>query len=75
MNYILYTIDGCSKCHMARKHLLQENIPFLEINILKNPSAAIELKKKINEVITPVLISDGRIIVGNDILLMKGEIR
>ncbi|AKS38369.1 hypothetical protein NP92_08540 [Anoxybacillus gonensis] len=75
MNYILYTIDGCSKCHMARKHLLEENIPFLEINILKNPSAAIQLKKKMKEVIAPVLVSDDRIIVGSDILLMKGEIR
>ncbi|AMV09880.1 hypothetical protein GT3570_02835 [Geobacillus thermoleovorans] len=68
MNYILYVIDGCHKCHQARTHLIKEQIPFQEINILKNHIAAKELKEKIQNIVAPVLIAGEDVLVGDKIL-------
>jgi arsenate reductase-like glutaredoxin family protein len=57
MESILYTIDGCHKCFLAREHLLKQNIGFREINLLHEPYAAKDIKEKVGQVITPVFAS------------------
>lgn len=47
---------------------IKEQIPFQEINILKNHIAAKELKEKIQNIVAPVLIAGEDVLVGDKIL-------
>ncbi|MCA0984984.1 hypothetical protein LCL89_13150 [Halobacillus yeomjeoni] len=68
----LYTIHGCSVCARSRKHLIQEEIPFEEVNILNTPMAQRNLKEHIGEVYTPVLVTNESVVKGKDILTYQG---
>jgi glutaredoxin len=71
LNYILITIDGCHTCHQARKYLEKEGIPFQEKNILEDREAANQIKEKIGEIVTPVLLFGDDIYIGKEILSLK----
>jgi glutaredoxin len=74
LNYILFAIDGCHTCYKARKYLEKEGIPFQEKNILEDQEAVNQLKEKVGEIVTPVLLAGNDILIGKDILsLNKGE--
>lgn len=73
MKPILYTIDGCIKCHRAKQHLIKNDITFLEKNLFIDNEAAIELKELLGEVNTPVFVDGPYIIKGSEILNIKGE--
>lgn len=65
---ILYTIDGCHKCQLARRHLTSLSINYEEINILKVPQSAENIKSLVGEVVAPVFVSGDTILVGESIL-------
>lgn len=71
MKLIFYTIDGCPKCFLARKHLLKNNIDFQEVNILHENHAAKVIKERIGEVIVPVLVGKHNIWRELEILNIK----
>ena len=67
MKPILYTIDGCIKCHRAKKYLTKKDIPFIEKNLLLDKEAASQLKELLGEIVAPVFVSGGSIIIGSEI--------
>ncbi|MCA1031500.1 glutaredoxin family protein [Bacillus timonensis] len=69
----LYTMDGCVRCYKAVNHLTDQHISFIEINVLENPLAAMEIKRITGEVVLPVLICESRVLKGEEILFMKNE--
>jgi glutaredoxin len=71
LNYILYTIDGCYKCHQARKFLEKEGIAYQEKNILEDCEAARQIKEITGEIITPVLVAGDDVLIGEEILSLK----
>lgn len=71
MKYILYTIDGCYRCHQARKYLEKESIAYQEKNILEDREAAGQIKEITGEVITPVLVAGDEVLIGKEILSWK----
>ena len=67
MKPTLYTIDGCIKCHRAKKYLKKKEVPFIEKNLILDTEAALELKELLGEIVTPVFVSGTNIMVGSEI--------
>ncbi|KGP71763.1 glutaredoxin family protein [Pontibacillus yanchengensis] len=70
---ILYMMDGCTRCHKAKKYLEAKGTPFTEINILEEPHTASTLMELIGEVYTPVFVTDKKILKGDEILEYEKE--
>lgn len=66
----LYTMDGCSICARSKQYLVNHEIPFEEVNILRTPKAQKSLKNHIGEVYTPVFVTDRMVYKGLDILTL-----
>ncbi len=70
MEVKIYTLPDCPHCHHAKDFFNQNNIKFKEIDIStdeKGRSEAIEKAKSVgDEVGTPVIDIDGKIVVGFD---------
>ena len=60
MNPVLYTIDGCFNCYKVKHHLIKNNISFTEKNLFTDKNAALEIKKLLGEIITPVFVDGDR---------------
>lgn len=45
-NIVIYTSNGCSYCHDAKKFLNENNLPYIEHNISEDREAKKELIKK-----------------------------
>jgi glutaredoxin len=71
VEYILYSLEGCSKCHQAKLHLEKEGVPFKEKRMLEDQNVAKQIKKLLGEIVTPVLVTDEDILVGNEIFTFK----
>ncbi|MFZ3591829.1 glutaredoxin family protein [Bacillus sp. DJP31] len=72
MNFILFTIDGCTKCFKAKKLLENNGVDYIEKNVLHDLDARTELIELVNEVIVPILINKGNneILKWNQLQLM-----
>lgn len=57
LNYILFTINGCINCVKTKKLLEQQEVAFLEKNIIEDLEARNELKEWTEEIMTPVLVN------------------
>ncbi|MFZ3589887.1 glutaredoxin domain-containing protein [Bacillus sp. DJP31] len=57
MDYTLYTIDGCLRCFSVKKILENNEILYIEKNVLHDVEARSELIRLVDEVIAPVLIN------------------
>lgn len=62
---ILYTGTACPGSQHAREYLRAKGIPYVERNVDQDPAAAGELARR-GAVATPVLIVNGRTLVGFD---------
>ena len=52
-------------CDEAKEYLSQKGIPFVEKNIMQDPTALDDLKK-LGYMTTPVIVVNGSVIVGFD---------
>ncbi|MBE3591556.1 MAG: glutaredoxin [Thermoanaerobacter sp.] len=62
----VYTTPSCPWCNATKAYLRQHNIPFREVDVSKNPSAAAELVRRSGQRGVPQTDIDGTIVVGFD---------
>lgn len=63
---IVYTSPSCPWCSATKSYLRQNNIPFREVDVTKNPGAAEELVRRSGQRGVPQTDIDGTIVVGFD---------
>ncbi|MEG6565718.1 glutaredoxin domain-containing protein [Thermoanaerobacterium saccharolyticum] len=63
---IVYTSPSCPWCNATKSYLRQNNIPFREVDVTKNPGAAEELVRRSGQRGVPQTDIDGTIVVGFD---------
>jgi len=61
---IIYTSPFCHKCDQLEAFLNEKNIPFVEVDVLNNKEAAIDLLKKSGRLSLPQMKINDKIIVG-----------
>ncbi len=62
----VYTLPTCPHCHQAKEFLLHKNIPFTDFNVAEDTKARDEMIQLTNQRSVPVIIIDGKIIIGFD---------
>lgn len=63
---VLFSTPSCSWCRRAKKYLRERRVPFKEVNVEKDASAARDLVKKTGQMGVPVVKIGGAWIVGFD---------
>jgi glutaredoxin 3 len=63
---ILFSTTTCSWCRRAKKYLKENKIPFKEINVERDPSAARDVARKTGQTGVPVIKIGSKWIVGFD---------
>ena len=71
MNVKVYSTNFCPYCKMAKDFLKERKIPFEEINVQENNSAAKEMIEKSGQAGVPVIEIDGKMIIGFDVDKIK----
>jgi len=66
MAVLIYTTPTCQYCSKAKSYLRERGIPFRELDVSKNPSAAREMVRKSGQMGVPVLDINGKVIIGFD---------
>jgi glutaredoxin-like YruB-family protein len=66
MNVIVYTSPTCPYCTMVKEFLSQKGVSFDERDISRDPSYAQELMNSTGQMVVPVTIINGQIVVGFD---------
>lgn len=64
MSVVLYTSPTCGYCHQARAYLSQRRIQYVEKDVSIDRSAADEMIRLTGQMGVPVIVVDGRPIVG-----------
>ena len=59
MEITVYTAFWCPDCRVAKRFLQQHNIPYKEVDIEKDPSAAEEVIKRTGKRAIPQFVIDG----------------
>lgn len=62
----VYSTPTCSWCNTLKTHLKQNNIPYTEVDVLKNQQAAEEMVRRSGQQGVPQTEINGEIIVGFD---------
>lgn len=75
MTVKVYSTPACPYCHMAKQFLTENKVPFEDIDVAQNRTAAIEMIKKSGQMGVPVLDINGTIIVGFDIEAIKKALK
>jgi len=75
MTVKVYSTPSCPYCHMAKQFLTENKVPFEDIDVAQNRTAAIEMIKKSGQMGVPVLDINGTIIVGFDIEAIKNALK
>jgi glutaredoxin-like YruB-family protein len=63
---VVYTTDVCPWCVRVKSYLRQNDVPFREINVQRDPDAARRMVERSGQQGVPQLDIDGRVIVGFD---------
>ncbi|HEX2944396.1 MAG TPA: glutaredoxin domain-containing protein [Clostridia bacterium] len=66
MNVKVYSTPTCPWCTVTKNYLKSRNVPFEDIDVTRDRTAAIEMVQKSGQRGVPVIDIDGRIIVGFD---------
>ena len=61
---VLYSIQGSKMCELARNYLTSQNQDFSIKFVDKDPKAMEEMKKVSDQIHTPVMVIDDRVILG-----------
>jgi glutaredoxin 3 len=71
---ILFSTTTCSWCRRAKKYLKENKIPFKEINVERDPSAARDVARKTGQTGVPVIKIGSKWIVGFDKTTIEREL-
>jgi glutaredoxin 3 len=71
---ILFSTTTCSWCRRAKKYLKENRIPFKEINVERDPSAARDVARKTGQTGVPVIKIGSKWIVGFDKTTIEREL-
>ena len=63
---LVFTTPTCSWCTRAKAYLREQRVPFREIDVSRDASAARDLVRRTGQMGVPVVEIDGRPIVGFD---------
>ncbi|MCL4312957.1 MAG: glutaredoxin family protein [Actinobacteria bacterium] len=63
---LVFTTPSCPWCRKAKAYLREQHVPFREIDVSRDPSAARDLVRRSGQMGVPVIEIDGRPIVGFD---------
>jgi glutaredoxin 3 len=66
MTVKVYSTPTCGWCAAVKKYLAFKNVAYEDIDVSKNPDAAMEMVRKSGQRGVPVLDIDGNIFVGFD---------
>jgi len=61
---VIFTTSSCPWCRKAKEYLKAHKIPFKEVNVQRNPSAARDLVRMTGQTGVPVLLINNRPVVG-----------
>ena len=59
MTVVVYTAAWCRDCRAAKQFLDSHGIPYTEINVDSNPTAAAEVLRQVGKRAIPQLVIDG----------------
>ncbi len=63
---VLFSTKTCSWCRRAKKYFRENKVPFKEINVERDASAARDIQKKTGQTRVPVIKIGSKWIVGFD---------
>jgi glutaredoxin 3 len=63
---VVFTTPTCSYCTKVKSYLRSQKVPFKEVDISKNDSAAKDMKRMTGQMGVPVVMIKNRPIVGFD---------
>jgi glutaredoxin 3 len=63
---LVFTTPTCSWCVRVKSYLAQQRIPFREVDISRDASAARDLVRRTGQMGVPVVEIDGRPVIGFD---------
>lgn len=66
MSVVIYTTATCPWCHKAKDYLKQKKISFKEVRVDQDPAGLKELMKLTNQMGVPVIVINGKPIIGFD---------
>jgi glutaredoxin 3 len=64
MAVTIYVKEGCPFCKALKEDLDKKKIKYEEIDVVKNPEFQDKLMKLTNRRAVPVMVKDGKVIVG-----------
>jgi glutaredoxin 3 len=71
---VLFSTTTCSWCRRTKKYLKENRIPFKEINVERDPSAARDVARKTGQTGVPVIKIGSKWIVGFDKTAIEREL-
>lgn len=63
---IIFTTPTCSFCTKAKNYFRQNRIRFTEVDVARDPKAALDMRSKTGQAGVPVILINNRPIVGFD---------
>ena len=66
LKVLVYTSDSCPWCGRAKSYLRKNSIPFTEVNVSRNSSAAQDIFRRSGQMGTPQIDINGHIVIGFD---------
>ena len=66
LKVVVYSSDGCPWCGRAKSYIRKNGIPFTEVNVSRNSSAAQDIFRRSGQMGTPQIDINGHIVVGFD---------
>ncbi|WFN34000.1 FAD-dependent oxidoreductase [Methanogenium sp. S4BF] len=66
-NVTIYSTEGCQYCRLTKGYLSRLGVPFTEVDVGRDRSAAEEMVKLSGQYGVPVTVVDGEVIVGFDV--------
>ncbi len=63
---LVFTTPTCSWCNRLKAYLRERRVPFREVDITRDPSAARDVQRRTGQMGVPVIVIDNKAIVGFD---------
>ena len=63
---ILFTTPSCTYCRAAKRYLREQGVPFKDVDVSRDSSAARDMVRRSGQQGVPVIDIGGKIIVGFD---------
>ncbi|CAB1129828.1 NrdH-redoxin [Candidatus Hydrogenisulfobacillus filiaventi] len=66
MAVIVYTTPTCRWCKAAKTYLSTHKVPYREVDLTRHPEAVQDVMRKTGQTGVPVIVVNGRAVVGFD---------